>query len=408
MKNDKLRFAIAGLGPRGSGMMNALLDLYDGVELVAICDPLDFRLEQAREKIKEKGLPLPTEYLSHEEMFEKENLDAVMIHTSWQSHVPVALSAMRHGVYPGLDCGGASSVNECWELVRTSQQTGVPCMYLENCCYGKNELTVLRMVKMGLFGEIVHLQGGYHHDLRGEISFGRENHHYRFDHYLNRCGELYPAHELGPLMKCVDVNRGNRLVSLTSTASKAAGLHEYILKEKGPEYDASNFKFTQGDMITTVIKCAHGETIVLFHDTSLPRPYSRGNLVQGTKGIYMEDKMSVAFGHAWEDFSKYLEDKAYLHPIWHNLDEKVLSYGHDGIDYIVIGAFIDSVRNKTAPPIDVYDAATLMAITPLSEASIACGSMPVAIPDFTDGRWLKREAPPVTRYALDDVYPERY
>jgi hypothetical protein len=211
-------------------------------------------------------------------------------------------------------------------------------------------------------------------------------------------------------MKYLNINRNNRMISLTSTASKARGLHEFIMDKKGPEYDASHFDFRHGDVVTTVIKCAHGETIVLTHDTTLPRPYSRGGRVQGTKGIWMEDNYSLYIEglsknqHEWESFDDYINSPDYEHPLWTEFRTGGIKGGHGGIDNLVLLAFADAVSEKKAPPIDVYDAAVLLAISALSEESIAIGSAPVPIPDFTDGKWIKRETPPPSKYALDDIY----
>ena len=251
----------------------------------------------------------------------------------------------------------------------------------------------------GVPGEIVHCQGGYRHDLRDEISFGRENRHYRFRNYLGRNGENYPTHELGPIANVLDINRGNRMVSLVSVASKAAGLHEFLLREKGPEYDASQMRFAQGDVVTTIIKCARGETICLTLDTTLPRFYSRGFHVQGTKGMYMEDNHSIfldgqdnAYDFKWKEKWGNAEEyrQQYEHPVWKQYLEEGVRGGHDGMDWLVLGDFFHAVRTGGPVPIDVYDDAAWMSITCLSEQSVALGGAPMAIPDFTNGQWLSR------------------
>lgn len=273
-------------------------------------------------------------------------------------------------------------------------------MMLENCCYGRDELMVLNMVRQGVFGEIVHCQGGYRHDLRDEIAGGRENRHYRFRNYLHRNCENYPTHELGPIANVLDINRGNRMLSLVSVASKAVGLHEYLVREKGEGYDASRMQFMQGDVVTTIIKCAHGETICLTLDTTLPRAYSRGFHVQGTKGMYMEDNKSIfldqkdnAFDFNWQErWNNIAEYQGqYDHPVWKAYQEEGIRGGHDGMDWLVVRAFFDAAKKKLPVPIDVYDTAAWMCVSGLSEQSIAMGGMPVAIPDFTNGRWMQRK-----------------
>ncbi len=282
-------------------------------------------------------------------------------------------------------------------------------MMLENCCYGEEEMTVLNMIKKGMFGELIHCEGGYRHDLRDEIAQGNEIRHYRLRNYMNRCGELYPTHELGPIAKYLDINRGNRMVSLTSMASKSAGIQEWIRAYR-PDDPNGRYNFAQGDIVTTMIKCAHGETITLTHDTSLPRPYTRGNLVQGTRGIWSENKHGMMFDgmldtpsyeHKFIPYEEFSKD--HIHPLHKNY--KAVG-GHGGVDYLVFDGFFEAVRNRTQTPIDAYDTAAWMSITPLSEASIACGSMPVAIPDFTNGKWTHREPIVRSKYCLDAVCEE--
>lgn len=413
----KIRCAIVGCGARGR-MFGRNFYLFDDVELVAICDCLEYRAVTFRNRILSDKLTtedkLPKIYSDYKQMLEEEDLDCITIHTNWATHVDIAIEAMKHGVLTGIDCGGAYSIDDCWRLVHCYEETGTPLMYLENCCYGREEMTLLKMIKMGKFGEIVHLRGGYEHDLRWEISYGKLNDHYRFDNYLNRCADFYPAHALGPIMKYIDVNRGNRIVSLTSTASKATGLKTYAKEHNGPDFFNSNANFREGDVITTVLKCSNGETIALTHDTTLPRPYSRGGLVQGTKGIWMEENAGCYFEgdpkEEWSPFATYMDNPEYEHPIWteHRQNEAGLKAGHGGMDYLVLDAFLECARKGIEPPIDVYDAAILMAVTTCSEQSIALGSAPVEVPDFTNGKWMKREPAPVAKYALDDVYPDRY
>jgi len=288
---------------------------------------------------------------------------------------------------------------------------------LENCCYNREEMTVLNMVKKGLFGELVHCEGGYRHDLRDEVALGNVNRHYRLKNYKHRNGDVYPTHEIGPIAKYLDINRGNRFISLTSTASKSVGIPQWIKDNKGEDFENANFKFALGDVVTTVIKCAHGETITLYHDTSLPRPYSRANLVQGTKGIWSEDKHAIYieglspkgnnwWGHEWDDIENYYEK--FEHPLWKEYRSEGVRAGHGGMDYLVQRAFITSVMNQTNTPIDVYDTATWMAITPLSEDSISCGSMPMPIPDFTNGKWLDREPILEGKFCLNKICEDSY
>jgi len=271
-------------------------------------------------------------------------------------------------------------------------------------------MALLNMSKKGVFGEIVHVQCGYQHDLRG-IALSQENRHYRLDHYIHRNAEIYPNHGLGPMMKILNINRGNRMLSLVSVASKSAGLKSWAKDNLPPEHYLQNTKINQGDIVNTIIKCSNGETILLTHDTTLPRPYSRAGRVQGTKGLWYEDNKSIHIegetpAHEWENFYDYIKKNDYEHPVWKEYFEAgVKEQGHGGMDYLVLRAFVEDAVIKNKPPIDTYESALLSAITPLSEQSIALGSQPVEIPDFTHGKWvettLTANAAEQTKYGLN-------
>ena len=403
---DSVRVAVVGGSGRGRGLLGLLLGMPD-VEVIGVSDLYEDRLARAKQDVIEKRGNTPMASTDFRRLLEMKELDAVITPSSWTSHADVCIASMDAGKYAATEVGGATSVEQCWELVRTSERTKKPCMLLENCCYGREELTIFNMVKQGLFGELVHAEGGYQHDLRDEICNGRENRHYRLANYSNRNGEVYPTHELGPIAKCLNINRGNRMLTLTATASKARGLHEWIKNHRGEEYDLFNRQFTMGDVITTVIKCAHGETITLTHDTSLPRPYSRGNRIEGTKGIWMEDKYAVYLegvspkADVWDSLNNYYEK--YEHPLWKWYRTEGVKGGHGGMDYLVLRAYVEAVKAGTQTPIDVYDTAAWMAVTCLSEDSVAMGSMPVAIPDFTNGKWFQREPAVLGKYCLTEV-----
>lgn len=399
MKTE-LNVAVVGLGNRGVSLLKHCILPREGVRVAAVCDVYEDRRERAVKLAVEAGCPAPVSTGDWREILAMHEVDAVLILASWESHADAACASMRAGKYTAIEVGGAYSVEDCWRLVRAYEETGVPCMMLENCCYGRDELMVLNMVRQGLFGEVVHCQGGYRHDLRDEVAYGREERHYRFRNYLGRNCENYPTHELGPIANVLDINRGNRMLTLVSVASKAAGLHEYLLRERGESYDATQMRFAQGDVVTTIIKCARGETITLTLDTTLPRFYSRGFHVQGTKGMYMEDNNSVfldgkdnefdfKWKEKWNNAEAYRE--AYDHPVWKRYLKEGVRGGHDGMDWLVLDAFFDAARQNAPAPIDVYDAAAWMSITALSEQSVALGGAPMPIPDFTNGRWLSRE-----------------
>ena len=400
-----VNIGVIGLGSRGLPQLKVLLQMPD-VEVKAVCDIYEDRVSAAKELCLKEGRREPDGMTDADELLAREDIEAVLIMTGWQTHISLAVKALRAGKQAGMEVGGAASVDECRRLVRASEETGLGVMLLENCCYGREEMTLLNMVRQGLFGELVHCQGGYQHDLRDEIGLGDVNRHYRQDHFRGRNGELYPTHELGPIAQYLDLSRGNRMLSLTAMASKAAGQAAWM-KENRPE--KANEAYMQGDIVTTMIKCARGETILLTHDCTLPRPYSRGGRVQGTKGIWMEDNRSIYIDgrspvdpshwtHRWESDAAYMEE--YLHPLWREYEQLGTRGGHGGMDYLVLRAFVESLQEKKPFPIDVYDTAAWMAVTALSEDSIAMGSLPVPVPDFTDGRWMSRGKEHFGQYEL--------
>lgn len=402
---QKCRIGVVGESWRGRSMTDIMLNM-DDVKIVAVCDLVPDRVEQAKKLVLDKTGEEAVGYLDYNEMFEKEDLDAVYVASTWITHIPIAIAAMRKGIYVGIEVGGAASEYECRELIRTSKETGKYCMLMENCCYEKNEMAVTNMVRQGLFGEVVHCEGGYRHDLREEICMGRENIHGRLNNFIHRNGELYPTHEIGPIAKLLDINRGNRFVYLVSMSSKSRGLNQWLETRKGVDYDLTGTSFNCGDVTTTLIKCANGETITINHDCCSPRPYSRDFTVEGTKAIYREyhEKCEglIHFDFDEEKWYKF-EDRCekYYHPLWKDKETRNFAYGHGGMDFLVLRAFIESVENNVVPPIDVYDTATWMAITYLSEQSVSMGSLPVAFPDFTDGAWINREKGNDSVYSLD-------
>ncbi len=404
-KERTVNFGIIGLGPRAEVLLAALLHM-DAVEVTAICDVNDAAIEKILGIFKKAGKDLPVAYKDYHQLIADQSVEAVLVPTSWNSHLPIAAAAMEAGKYVGIEVGGAASIDELWKLVHAAEKTGVSCMMLENCCYGRNEMMVMNMVRKGMFGEIVHCEGGYEHDLR-DLARSLRGQQERALHNKLRNGDIYPTHQLGPIAKVLDINRGNRFLSLTSTASKACGFKAASREHyKDEPYDSPAHKFNMGDVITTVIKCANGETITMTHSISLPRPYSRNARVQGTKGIWLEDangihiegisKVEVKLDpagnpyetHLWDPVEKFY--KKYDHPLWKEYMKKGLVGGHGGFDGLTLMAFANSVRKGIPTPIDVYDVATWMAMTCLSEQSIAIGSGPVPFPDFTNGKWVTR------------------
>jgi len=401
----KVRIGFIGVGGQGTGLLKMCLSMQD-VEVPAICDIDKDALLRAQSLVEKSGRKRPEGYSKDEEDFRnmvlREDMDGVIIATPWMWHTPMAVATMEAGKYCAPEVWGASSIEECWELIEASEKTGMPCMMLENHCYDRNNMAVLRMVREGLFGELSHCQCGYCHDLRGVkfrpgVEFGIEAEgeaRWRTQHSLKRNGDLYPTHGLGPIANCVDDNRGNRMVSLTSTATKSRGLHEYIVNTAGEDHPNAEIDWSLGDVVTTVIKCQNGETIIINHDTNLPRPYSNMYTVQGTGGLWMEHRgltNSVYLEgkspeHQWESLEQYLPD--YEHPLWKKFLNDGVRGGHGGAGYLKTRAFIECVKRKIPTPIDVYDTAAWIVVTPLSEQSIALGCAPVEFPDFTKGHWM--------------------
>ena len=413
---EKVRIGVVGLGQRGflademyPGLIHVLAKMED-VELTVVCDEYEDRVTRVQKTMKEEyGITLDgtTDYRS---LIVRPDVDVVAVFCAWEMHVPIAVAAMRAGKGVVLEVGGAYSVEDCWRLVRTKEETGAYFMLLENCCYDRAELMTLRMVREGLFGEVVHCDGAYCHDLRREVSSGKEIRHYRLRNYLGRNCDNYPTHALGPICKIMNVNRGNRMLTLSSFASRAAGLNEYNRDKHGADHPLAKASFAQGDIVVTNIRLAGGETITLTLDTTLPRPfYSRGFNVRGTRGGYFEDTKSVCvmgIPEAEETEEKPLRDNAapflekYGSPLWAEYDAMDIKAGHGGIDWHVLRAFVESYKRGIEPPIDVYDAAAWMCISALSEASVARGGAVVDIPDFTGGRWIKVPEKTEWKYSL--------
>lgn len=399
---SRIKMGLIGLGNRGYGMLDYIFSEHPEVEIVAVCDVYEDRCDRAAELLEKKGFATPVKTTNYKDIIANPGVEAVLLCTSWENHINICIETMEAGKYIASEVGGSYSIHDCWRLVDTYERTKVPCMFLENCCYGRDEMMILNMAQQGVLGKIVHCEGGYKHDLREEISFGKENRHYRLANYLKRNAENYPTHEIGPIAKILGINRGNRMLTLTSVASKAEGLKEFIKEHKADDAELMNATFQQGDIVNTIITCAGGETILITLDTTLPRYYSRGFAVHGTKGMYTEDNKSLFLDGKyseeehfrwmknWNNVEEYREE--YEHPMWKQyLSDGVKEKGHDGIDWLVFCDFVNAVKNKTEVPIDVYDMAAWMSISVLSEESIAMGGQPVAIPDFTNGAWIKRK-----------------
>ena len=397
---DKIRLGFLGLGQRGDVLLTNVLNNFPDVEVAALCDEYEDRAVSNAQRVQEKRGMQPAVYTNHSRLLSDPQVNTVIISASWEAHVPLAIEAMQNGKVCGLEVGGGYSVEDCWSLVHTWEKTKTPFMFLENCCFGKEELVATRMVRQGKLGEVVFAHGAYGHDLRSEICGGVKNRHYRLRNYLIRNCDNYPTHNLGPIAKLLNINRGNRMLKLTSMASKARGLHAYV---QGKEEYAflQDKQFAQGDVVCTNILCADGSLISLKLDTSLPRAYSREFTVSGTKGLFsvpdhvvLTDEMT--FDHDKEMAEYSGNDKAVyeenMPAIWKSITKEQIEAGHGGMDTLTLQAFFGAALSGEEMPIDVYDAASWMVITCLTEASIANGGMPIDIPDFTGGKWVLRES----------------
>ncbi|MDD3335517.1 MAG: Gfo/Idh/MocA family oxidoreductase [Eubacteriales bacterium] len=384
--NQPLRAAIVGLGPRGSGLLPTF-SMVKEISITAICDFDEELLQKGAALLAERGIH-PKLYLDYHELIAQGNIDLVYVITNWNSHIPVAIDFLRAAIPTATEVCGAASVEACWELVHEQERTGTPFMFLENCCYGRNEMAVLRMVREGVMGHVVYAECGYCHDLRSALSNPARR---RVKNNLRRNGDLYPTHGIGPVAKILNINRGNRLLTISSMGSAALGMKEYF-ERNDPENPLRKENYACADVTSSLIKCANGELIMMRHNVFLPRPYSRALTIQGTLGLFSEEKDAIHIDglhehEEWEKMDSAL--KRYEHPIWQNYSASEAD-GHGGMDWLVMQAFAVAVRDHAPMPIDVYDAATWMSLTALSEQSTALGGMPQIIPDFTSGRWTER------------------
>ena len=425
-KDNNLKVAIIGVGERGIWHLDLLLKRED-VEVVAVCDIDPITITRSQDRFAKKGKKQPAYYDknadSWKEMYDKRGIDAVIIATPWELHKDQIIYALETGIkYVGTEVMLGITVQDHWDVVKAAEKHQGHVMMLENVCYRRDVMAILNMVRQNMFGELIHLQGGYQHDLRhvkfndGKTPYGKgaefghvdgySESKWRTDHSVHRNGDLYPTHGIGPIAHYININRGNRFLNLNAFSSKARGLHNYIEKVGGPNHKNTKVRFKLGDVATTQISCANGETILLQHDTNLPRPYSLGFRVQGSEGIWMDVNNGIFIQgvtkenekHIWEDATEWR--KKYDHPLWKKYSQDAAGAGHGGMDWFVINSFIESAIRKLPTQMDVYDAATWSVITPLSEQSIALGNQTIEVPDFTNGQWMYRQ--PV--FALNSDY----
>lgn len=420
--DTKLKMVMIGVGLRGQNHLEMILRR-DDVEIMAICDIDDRMLSTSKAIVAKAGKKMPEiftgDIYAWKKMLEKKGIEAIIIATPWEWHKDMVIGALEAGIkYVGTEVMLGITLQDHWDVVKAAEKYNGHVMMLENVCYRRDVMAVLNMVRQNIFGELIHLQGGYQHDLRevkfndGVNAYGHgcemgdkawSEAHWRTHHSVYRNGDLYPTHGIGPIAHNININRGNRFVNLCSFSTKARGLHEHIVKTCGETHPNAKITFKLGDVVTTNIKCANGETILLQHDTNLPRPYSLGFRVQGTEGLWMDVNQSIHIEgkskpHQWESQKEWFEK--YDHPLWARYSKDAEGAGHGGMDFFVIHSFIESAKRKTVTQMDVYDAAAWSAITPLSEQSIESGNQTVEFPDFTNGQWMYRKQ----EFALNDDY----
>jgi predicted dehydrogenase len=394
---ETVRIGFVGVGHQGSSHVQNFLRI-EGVEIRAVCDIVPEKAARIQQWVAQAGQPEPRAYTRGPEDFrrmcEEEDLDLVFTATPWEWHAPVCLAAMRNGKHAATEVPMAVTIDECWELVETAEQIRRHCVMMENCCYDRTEMMILNMVRQGLLGELLHAECGYLHDLRVHKLTDFYEGRWRIRHSIERNGDLYPTHGLGPVAQWMDINRGNRFDYLVSMASPSRGLNLWAAEHIGPESAEAKQRYALGDVVNTLIRTGRGQTILVTHDTNSPRPYSRRMLLQGTKGIvrkYPEQKIHIegrSPEHRWEELEAYRAE--FEHPIWKALEERSRGAGHGGMDFIEDFRLIECLRKGEPMDMDVYDGAAWSAVSELSARSIAERSRPIDFPDFTRGAWRSR------------------
>jgi hypothetical protein len=396
---ELVRIGYVGVGGMGSAHVRNLLKV-PGCRVAAVCDINPERTAWAAKAIVDAGHPAPAVYDRGPRDFERlcaeADVDLVYNATPWEWHVPICLAAMKNGKHAAVEVPAAMSVDDCWALVESAEKHAKHCVMMENCNYGRMEMLAFHLVRTGLFGEIVHAEGGYLHDLR-DIKFSKQGEglwRRAWSSKLN--GNLYPTHGLGPVANCMDINRGDRFDYLVSMSGPSRGLQNWAADHYPSDAPERKERFVLGDVNLTLVKTANGKTISVVHDTNLPRPYSRINLVQGTKGLfqgypnrlYIEGRGRL---DQWQQAGEALAE--FEHPLWKEIAAQAQGAGHGGMDFIEDYRLVKCLREGTPTDMNVYDAAALSAVVHLSAQSTGRKSAAVDFPDFTRGRW--KTTPPL-------------
>jgi Glycosyl hydrolase 109, C-terminal domain/Oxidoreductase family, NAD-binding Rossmann fold len=393
---DIVRVGIIGTGRRGTGMLSNFLAL-PHVQVNALCDSVKDHATNAQQIAEKASGKRPEIYTNGEHDFEnlckRDDLDFIYIATPWDWHAPQAVAAMNGGKHAGVEVPAVVTLEQCQQLVDTSEKTRRHCLIMENCCYGYNEMLILNMVRAGLFGELVHGEGAYIHDLREELFKDESEGLWRRTPHTKRNGNLYPTHGLGPVANYMGINRGDRFDYLVSMSSPQKGLDDYRAAKIPKDSPKCKEKYVCGDMNTSLIKSINGLTIMVQHDVANPQPYDRINLIKGVKGVFRDYPERIYLeGRNTEDAFTGLDayKEKYEHKLWKEQGKVAEGRGHGGMDYLMLFRLVQCLREGLEPDIDVYDAASWSAVGELSEKSVGQGSVPVKFPDFTRGRWKQR------------------
>ncbi len=390
---NTVRMGLIGAGGRGEGMLKNFLGV-EGLQVNAICDPVKSHAQEAQARVGSAGQKAPALYTdgdhAWEAMLRRDDLDFVYVATPWEWHVPVAVEAMKQGKHACIEVPAATTLEDCWKLVDTSESTRMHCIMCENCCYGENELMVLNMVRDGVLGDLIHGAGGYIHDLRRILFADTGEGLWRRAPHTSHNGNLYPTHGLGPVANYMEINRGDRFDYLVSMSSRERGLDAW--REANVPKDSPKWKekYICGDRNVSLIKTANGLTVTLEHDVVNPTPYDRINLIAGSKGVFRDYPPRIYLDNPKEEQFTSLDayKERYEHTLWKRQGELARSLGgHGGMDFLMVFRLIECMKKGLVPEMDVYDAAALCAPGPLSEASVAQGSAPQPFPDFTRGLW---------------------
>jgi predicted dehydrogenase len=392
---DRVRIGFVGVGGQGTTHVENLLDL-EGVEVRAICDIVEAHALNSAEKVTKAGQPAPSLYTrgprDFERMCAEEELDLVYTATPWEWHVPVMLAAMKAGKHTATEVPAAMSVDDCWAIVEAAEKYRKHCLMMENCCYDRFELMTLNMVRQGVLGEVLHGEAAYLHDLR-EVKFSQEGEGlWRRAWAQQRNGNLYPTHGLGPIANCMDINRGDRFQTIVSMSSPSRGLQLWQAEHLAAADPRRSERYSLGDQNVSLIQTAKGRTIYLAHNTHNPRPYSRLQLVQGTRGIvsgwpYRVHLEGRSKAHQWEEAEQYYGE--FDHPLWRSERIRQMDRGHGGMDFLEDYRLIECLRRGEPTDANVYDAAALSSMVELSIRSVAGRGKPHDVPDFTRGRWQR-------------------